>query len=523
METMEAKGGPAIARIAAVDIGSNAIRFYVVETGGESPYRVLENLREPIRLGGDVFLTGKIREENLRRAEAAFRRFRQLLKTHGVQTVRAVATSATREASNAELLLSRLERASGVRVEIIDGEEEARLITLAVGRKIPLAKKTALIVDLGGGSVEITFVENGKITLADSHNFGAVRLLDMLSSAEDELRGAGQLLNEYMDLIGMKLSRWKNGRKAALFVATGGNIEAVAAIPDVRAEPHPDYPDTVRIRAGQLRRLMEELSGMSLKNRMERYGLREDRADVILPACFVYHRIAELNGSEEILVPRVSLKDGIVLEILEREKGVEHLLDLREQVCVSCRGMSARYRLDQKHAEKVAELSLHLFDATESLHGYGKRERIHLEAAALLHDIGYFIGVRGHHKHSHYIIANTEIVGLSPAERLAVAGIARYHRKAVPAASHPEFEALPKRDRDVVRSLSAMLRLAEALDREYAGAIRVLECRLQDDALLLRAACRKSCAMEAMNIRNAASVFGEQFGIEMRLAVEPEG
>ncbi len=512
-----------MARIAAIDIGSNAIRFYVVETGGESPYRVIENLREPIRLGGDVFLTGKIREENLRKAEAAFRRFRQLLKSHGVQTVRAVATSATREASNADLLLSRLERASGIHIEIIDGEEEARLVALAVGRKIPLGKKSALLVDLGGGSVEITFVENGRITLTDSHNFGAVRLLDMLSSAEDDLRGAGQLLNEYMELVGRKLSRWKNGKKAALFIATGGNIEAVAAIPDALAEQHPDYPDTVRIRTKNLRRLMEELSGMSLKGRMERFGLREDRADVILPACFVYHRIAELNGSEEILVPRVSLKDGVVLDILEREKGAEHLLDLREQVCVSCRSLAARYRLDLKHSEKVAELALQIYDATESLHGYGKQERIWLEAAALLHDVGYFIGMQKHHKHSHYIIANTEIVGLSPSERLVVAGIARYHRRAVPAASHPEFGTLPRRDQDVVRALSPILRIAEALDKEYVGALRILDCRLEDGAFLLRAASRKSCALEALGIKEGAAVFGEHFGVDLRLTIEKEG
>ena len=437
-----------MARIAAIDMGSNAIRFYVVETtGGDSSYRVLENIREPIRLGGDVFLKGTIREENIRRAEAAFRRFRQLLKAHGVQTVRAVATCATREASNADLLLSRLERASGIRVEVIDGDEEARLIALAVGKRIPLDRKSALLVDLGGGSVEITFVENGRITLADSHNFGAVRLLDMLSSAEEDLRSAGQLLNEYMDLVGRKLSRRGSGKKAALFIATGGNIEAIASIPEVQAEPHPDYPETVRIKAGNLRRLMEELSGMSLKSRMERFGLREDRADVILPACFVYHRIAELNGSEEILVPRVSLKDGVVQEILEQAKGAEHLLDLREQVCVSCREMVTRYKLDQKHAEKVTELALSLFDQTEPLHGLGKQERIYLEAGALLHDVGYFISMQKHHKHSHYIIANSEIVGLTSPERQIVAGIARYHRKATPDANHPEFEALAKRER----------------------------------------------------------------------------
>ncbi|MDP2658796.1 MAG: Ppx/GppA phosphatase family protein [Candidatus Deferrimicrobium sp.] len=512
-----------MAKIAAIDMGSNAIRFYAVETAGDSSYRVLENVREPIRLGGDVFLTGAIREENIRKAEAAFRRFRQLLRAHGVQTVRAVATCATREASNADLLLSRLERASGIRVEVINGDEEARLIALAVGKKISLGKKSALIVDLGGGSVEITFVENGRITLTDSHNFGAVRLLDMLSSAEEDLRSAGQLLNEYMELISRKLSRRGDGKRATLFIATGGNVESIAAIPGMHAEPHPDYPDTVRIKAGNLRRLMEELSGMSLKSRMERFGLREDRADVILPACFVYHRIAELNGSEEILVPRVSLKDGVIQEILEQGKGAEHLLDLREQVGVSCRELMARYKLDQKHAEKVADLVLSLFDQTEQLHGLGKQERIYLEAAALLHDIGYFISMQKHHKHSHYIIANSGIVGLSPLERLVVAGIARYHRKATPGANHPELEALPKRERDVVRALSSMLRIADALDKEHAGAIRSIDCKLQDGTLLIRAASKKSCRLEALGIMSNASMFREHFGVDVRLTIEPEG
>jgi exopolyphosphatase / guanosine-5'-triphosphate,3'-diphosphate pyrophosphatase len=511
-----------MARIAAIDMGSNAIRFYVVETGGDSPYRVLENLREPIRLGGDVFLKGTIREENIRKAETAFRRFRQLLKAHGVQTVRAVATCATREASNADLLLSRLERASGIRVEVISGDEEARLITLAVGKKIPLGKKSVLIVDLGGGSVEITFVENGRITLADSHNFGAVRLLDMLSSAEEDLRSAGQLLGEYMDLVGRKLSRRGNGKKASLFVATGGNIESIASIPDVRAEPHPDYPETVCIKAGNLRRLMEELSGMSMKSRMERFGLREDRADVILPACFVYHRIAELNGSEEILIPRVSLKDGVIQEILEQAKGAEHLLDLREQVGVSCREMVARYKLDQKHTEKVADLALSLFDQTEPLHGLGKQERIYLEAAALLHDVGYFISMQKHHKHSHYIIANSEIVGLTPAERLIVAGISRYHRKATPDPAHPEYEALPKKDRSTVSSLSAILRIADALDKEHNSAVRSVECRLQNGSLLLRAVSRKSCRLEAMSVTANAAMFREHFGVDVQLTIDRE-
>ncbi|MGZ8439927.1 MAG: Ppx/GppA phosphatase family protein [Candidatus Deferrimicrobiaceae bacterium] len=509
-------------RIGAIDTGSNAIRFYVVETGGDSDYKVLENLREPIRLGGDVFLTGTVREENIRRAEQAFRRFRQILKQHNVQTVRAVATCAIREAGNADLVLDRLEKASGIRVEVINGDEEARLIALAVGRKIPLEGKDALIVDLGGGSVEITLVEDGRITMTDSHNFGAVRLLDVLSSAGDDLAQTGALLREYMDLISRKLERRSGGRKVPLLIATGGNIEAIAAIADVRAEPHPDYPGTLRIRPANLRRFMEEISGMTVKARMERYGLREDRADVILPACYVYHKIAEIHGSDAILVPGVSLKDGLVLDTMGRAREAEHGRNIREQVVVSCRQLAKRYKVDLGHAAKVTELAGHLFDQAASLHGLGPRYRLCLEAASLLHDIGYFISIQKHHKHSFYIIANSEIVGLSPEERLLAACIARYHRKSPPTADHEEFTALPKKDRAAVRGLAAILRIADALDKEHAAAIRGITCRIENGHLLIQARSRTSGRLEGLSLERNAEMFRDCFGVDVRLAIQPE-
>lgn len=512
-----------MSRIAAIDVGSNAIRFYVVEPTEGSSYRVLENLREPIRLGGDVFLTGSIRDENIRRAESAFRRFAQLLATHSVTAVRAVATSATREAENADLVLDRLEHASGIRVEVVTGDEEAYLISLAVGRKIPLKKQNALIVDLGGGSVEIAFVENGRITSTESHNFGAVRLLDVLSSAGDDLTRDGVFLKEYMELVSRKLSRRLAGRKATLLIATGGNIEAVAQIPQAQAAPHPEYPDTVCIRPSNLRRLMEEIAGMTVKARMEKFGLREDRADVILPACYVYHKIAEINGSEEILVPRVSLKDGIVLDILRQETDGERSGDIREQVLVSCRQLAARYRVDLPHAEKVASLACRIFDQTEAIHHLGKKTRIYLESAALLHDIGYFISMQKHHKHSYYIIANSEIVGLSSAERALVAHVARYHRKSPPRAEHAEFEGLPKRDRAVVRGLAGILRIADALDKEHSDAIEEISCRLADGQLVIHARGKTSGRIEGWGMKKNSELFRETFGVDVRLKIDAAG
>jgi exopolyphosphatase/guanosine-5'-triphosphate,3'-diphosphate pyrophosphatase len=508
--------------LAAIDMGSNAIRFYVVEPTGPSSYRVIENVREPIRLGGDVFLSGTIRPENIRKAEEAFRRFRQTLQRYGVKNLRAVATASIREAVNGEQVLDRLEKASGIRVEVIAGDEEARLVALAVGSRIPLKKKHALVVDLGGGSVEVSRVEDGRITLAESHNFGAVRLLDILSSAgEDPARG-GALLRDYMELMGRKLKR-KGAEKAELFIATGGNMETIASLPDIGALPHPAWPGTVVFKTARLRSVMESLSGMTVKARIAKYGLREDRADVILPACFVYHMLAKLNGSAEILVPRVSLKDGLILDTMLRTRATEHSDDIRAQVIVSCRELSERFDVDRPHAEKVSQLAAKLFDGTAKVHGMGQTERLRLEVAAMLHDIGYFISIQKHHKHSFYIISNAEIVGLPENERLIAAHVARYHRKSLPKKEHIEFEGLPKKDRIVVRRLAALLRLADALDKEHLGAVRGIDCRIRDGALRIVAASRKSCRLETLGFERNAQMFREVFGIDVSLEIRQEG
>ncbi len=502
-------------------MGSNAIRFYVVEPTGPSTYRVIDNIREPIRLGGDVFISGTIRPENIRKAEEAFRRFRQTLQRYQVKTVRAVATASIREAANGEQVLDRLEKASGIRVEVIAGDEEARLVALAVGSRIPLKKKNALIVDLGGGSVEVSRVENGRITLAESHNFGAVRLLDVLSSAGDDPARGGALLRDYMEVMGRKLRR-KGAEKAELFIATGGNMETIASLPDIGAVPHPAWPGTLVFKTAKLRLMMEALSGMTVKARISKYGLREDRADVILPACFVYHMLAKLNGSTEILVPRVSLKDGLILDTLARTRTVEHSDDLRAQVMVSCRELCDRFKVDRLHSEKVALLAARLFDGTATIHKMGATERLRLEVAAMLHDIGYFISIQKHHKHSFYIISNAEIVGLPPAERVVAAHVARYHRKALPKKEHAEFEGLPKKERTSVRRLAALLRLADALDKEHLGAIRGIDCKMAEGALRIVAASRKSCRLETLGFERNAQMFREVFGIDVTLEIRQE-
>jgi exopolyphosphatase/guanosine-5'-triphosphate,3'-diphosphate pyrophosphatase len=268
---------------------------------------------------------------------------------------------------------------------------------------------------------------------------------------------------------------------------------------------------------------MESLSGMTVKARIAKYGLREDRADVILPACFVYHMLAKLNGSAEIIVPRVSLKDGLILDTMMRTRTAEHDDDIRAQVLVSCRELCDRFKVDRPHAEKVALLAGRLFDGTAKVHGMDATERLRLEVAAMLHDIGYFISIQKHHKHSFYIISNAEIVGLPENERLIAAHVARYHRKSLPKKEHIEFEGLPKKDRIVVRRLAALLRLADALDKEHLGAVRGIDCRIRDGALRIVAASRKSCRLETLGFERNAQMFREVFGIDVSLEIRQEG
>ncbi len=466
-------------------MGSNAVRMMVAESHG-SAVNILESHRLPLRLGQTVFETGHIPEESIAALVDAFRRFRATCTRHDVDEVRAIATSAMREARNRDQVIERVRDAADVRIEVITGTHEAYLLARAVQQTVDLSQGRSVLVDVGGGSVEVVVVDQGQVIAADSYRLGALRLLQLYQDASED--GCEEPMLDILERHLKGLERRIRDRiadaKVERYVCVGGNIESLAAIvsPDRKAQGVP-----LQTLAGQTR----ELAAIPTDERMTRYSLRADRADTIVPAGLVYCTIGEIAGVEEVLVPGVGIKDGLLLELASghvRPFAAEAHADVVRSACCA---LGRRFHYEAQHAEQVRMLATRLFDQTHELHRLDEHARILLEAAALLHDIGVAVSNDGHHKHSQYLIEASEIVGLGANDRHLVALVARYHRKAPPTRDHEAFDRLPRSERRIVENLAAILRLADALDRQHASVIADFAVECTPEEIVLRPQLRE--------------------------------
>ncbi len=498
-------------RLGAVDIGSNAIRFVGVEFNSPKVPQQLEQLRVPVRLGHDVFLTGRLTADAIAGAVEALKTFRRRIDELGLKYHRAVATSAVRDSRNGQELIERVLREAGISIDVITGGEEARLVHLAVRHRVRLGRQKWLIADLGGGSVEVSIVDDHGIFRSESHEMGSVRLLEELAVAGEDPGRFRRRLEEYTAT--MRSSRILHA-KVAGFIATGGNIEALARLLEAKT----DRNGVASIRVDDLRRIIERLAILSYAERVSQLALREDRADVILPAAMVYERLAVLAGVDTIVVPNVGVKDGIILDLLERHIGGAKQRTTQDRaVYAGALALGRRFQFDEAHARHVAHLASALFDQTRPVHGLKRPDRRLLIAAALLHDVGTFIGYKRHHKHSLYIIAESELPGLTAAEMLMVANIARYHRKNTPAEHHEYFTRLDEKNRERVVKLSAILRLADALDREHLQRVEKVHADVVPDALKLTATGRGDLLLERWAVQRKAQFFEKTFNVKVHL------
>lgn len=502
-------------RFAAIDVGSNAMRLRVVEATAPDAWREVASERAAVRLGRDVFLTGRLAPGALAEAVEALKGFREVMRAAGVDDARAVATSAVREAQNGEVLVERAAREAGVTLEVIEGVEEARLVLVAVLHAVQLRGRRALLVDIGGGSVEFTVIAQGAPRSSVSLPLGTVRLQEAFLQPEAPLTADRQaLLVEYierlLDEAGIA------GASPDIVVATGGNAEAIAGLCPAATD------DGQGIDVAAMRTTRDTLSALSARARREKYGLRGDRADVIVPALWVLSAVAARVGAKAIVTPGVGLKDGILAELIDRSFRVWDQRGEEAEVEAEAIDLGRKYRFDERHARHVVGLALSLFDQLQDVHKLGPAEATLLRLAAILHDVGDFVGFEAHHKHSYYLISHSDLMGLSPADREIVANVARYHRRSLPDLSHPGYRKLDRRGRTVVRKLAALLRVADAFDREHLGKVADVAVRLTPGKIALRAVpspegLNADLALERWTALRKADLMEEEFACEVRV------
>ncbi len=501
-------------RCAGMDVGSNAFRLVIAEFKTPTQYRVLERVRVPVRLGESVFKTGRIDAATIEAALDAFRTFRRTMEEHGVVVHRAVATSATREARNRASFLERIHQETGLDLELIQGTEEARLVALGVRTRLSLDRGLSLILDVGGGSSEIALVGHGEILIVESHDVGGVRLLERVGKASPEK--ALRMIYDSLKTSRFPILDYFKRRRLERFVGTGGNIETIAGLLTVNgaAKGADGERKPTRVTLPRLRKTLATLSKLPATERAERYGLRPDRADVIVPAACIFEYVGTRVRAREIWVPHVGLVDGVLVDVA-RSVGAEGLKALEvSQTRNAALAIVKKYDIDLKHAHRVSALSLSLFDQTKNLHGLSKRDRLLLELASLLHEVGNFIGVAGHHRHAYYIISQTPILGLSDAEVEVIANVARYHRKAPPDPSHESYRGLDDRDRDRVRALAAILRVADALDHDHRQRVAAVRVKARGDELRLSLQTRGDVTLDAWSVADKGDLFQEEFGLK---------
>lgn len=511
---------PETQMVAVLDMGASAIRLVIAEIAPRQPLRIVEEASRGVLLGRDTFSAGVIRLQTADAAFTALDGFRHIIDSYGVRQVRAVATSAVREARNGELFLDRVRGRTGFEFDIINEAEESRLVYLAVRHALrghsALKGAWTLLAEVGGGSTSLTVLRRGQPNRSGVYALGAVRLrqqLDLQRHRHDlQVALLKRSVANVLDEIRLEIPL----NRVRQLVAIGGDVrlaasqieqdEHVAGIREIPREAFLSFCAEV-----------ERLDDDGLANR---FRLPAVEAETLMPALLIYSALLSETTAQRVVVADASLRAGVLLDLLEPSDrlGAE---DFERQVLASAEALGHRYRFDRPHGRHVALLATRLFDELRTEHGLGDRERLLLQTAGLLHDVGIYISLRAHHKHSQYLLAASQIFGLSDEETAIVSNIARYHRRGMPQRSHLPYIALDRPDRLLVNKLAAILRVANALDAEHLQKVRDLHLDRGEKVWTLELDGVGDITMERMAATARTDMFVEVFG--RQLLIRPAG
>ena len=496
--------------VATIDIGSNSIKLLVARLDPEDPDHYDEVLREKemVRLAQETLTTGILSEEAMADGVDCVRRYAALARAAGASRITAVATCAVREAENGIEFVRRVRKETGVKPAVISGEEEARLTMRAVRLDLPASCDPLLVVDIGGGSTEVVVANGDEIALAESLDLGAVRLTERYVKS-DPLSGkdAARLAKAVRSRL-KKLARPVRKTRFRTAVGTSGTILALAGIARALHGRAPPGAGHLSVTRRDLARAVKLLRRTTLKEKARVHGLEPERRDIITAGGVLLLTIMETLGIETLLVSERSLRDSLVLESPSGGRGG----DERDSRRASVERLARRSGVTDGHPARVRDLAVRLFDKTHSLHQLTPLEREWLEHAAILHDVGLSIGYQRHHHHSYYLIVHGGLKGFSRDEVEVIAQVARYHRKASPSGRHQPFRRLDPWKKPVVEKLSALLRLADGLDRTHRGHVSGVRVELRRKKVVVTAEARGPAELEAWAAKEKSDLFERVFG-----------
>lgn len=506
---------------AVIDVGSNAMRCQVAVVDHPKHYRVLEQERQPVRLGRDVFKTGKLNPQTAEAALKVLADFKKLADRYRVKAIRAVGTSALREASDSRSFIRRAAKL-GVPLEVLSEEEEARLISLGIMSGLRFHLPLGLFLDIGGGSVELAVANTTNTFCLFSLPLGAVRLTEQYIANDPPRRKEVKHIREFVSAQLKPVVRRIQQEKFTMAFGSGGTITALAET-DTRVTGDPNKAGSLTVlRRQRLKALLELLMNEPAAERAAMISGDPKRADIIVAGGFVLHEIMAEIGLDYLFVSRRGLRDGLMVDLLQRHYQESGPWYPDAERAESLEQVSQKYLYDAAHSHHVSQLALNLFYQLHRVHKLPEKYASVLNAAALLHDIGLFLAAPKHHKHSYYLIKSSGMKSFNKLDLELVANIARYHRKAHPSPKHLGFSQLAPADQDVVRKLSALLRVADALDFRREQRVESVSCALaKNKTLTIAATARANINDEIDWALKKGQLLEEVFNLKLSLKRNP--
>lgn len=502
-------------RLAAIDIGTNSIRCIIVEVGAGGKFSVLDDEKATVRLGEGLAASGEISPQAWGRAEEALLRMQKIAEGYGVQTIEAVATSAVRKARNGEAFVEAMARSTGVRIAVISGTEEAELVALSARSSLDLENLRCALVDIGGGSLEIVVAADELIEEIFSLDLGAVVLTEQFLP-DDPVPAKN--LKALRTHVRKTLKKQLAGESFDLqcLIGSGGTMTTIAGMVMAMRKEQFSSVHGYDVMRSEVVHLLAMLERKTLNERKALPGLSPDRADIILAGVATVDEVMRAFGVNILRVNERGVRQGLILKSLEKH-GLAPPPEQAKNRIASVWDFARQCHVNESHAGQVARLALDIFDAVGPAFGLERRNRQLLEAAAILHDVGYLINYEKHHQHSYHLIRHANLFGFSPREQEIVANLARYHRKKLPRKKHENFALLPPDDQRLVKQLGGILRLADGLDRRRNQAVLALDCRLTESGLRITLLGQEDLSVEIFGGEAKSDLIEEAFGCRVFL------
>ena len=492
--------------IAVIDIGSNSVRMQISKVR-DGMYDVVEEYKRMLRLGDDVFSEGTIKETTMEELIVTLNEMKELYLSKSVNTVRAIATASFREASNAGYVVGKIKHSTGILIEIIDGQSEAYLGFLGVSANFELKNSRVLITDIGGGSAEFMVVDNEKPIFSKSTPYGCNKLLHRYFKSDPVRESEVIKFKEDMD---KELSALPIDDKIEHIICLGGTLNNISYISSKGSSERVKYVDRKFLK-GFLRGII----GKSIEERKKIRYLEPKRADIVLPAALLIDKILYKAQKSGFYTLSGGLRSGLTIDTINKSGIVldfqkkHHSLRLARIIQIG-----KKFNFERIHAMQVKKLALSIFDKTRILHKLQDREKNILEAAAILHDCGNYISYSKHHKHSYYLIKNSDFIGYSSKDVELIANVARYHRKSPPKKTHENFNALSDEEKFIVKALSAILRIADAVDRTHDARVSCVDVRIENRIVYFQFRSKKELLLEINAFDSKKNLFEDVFNVK---------